>query len=34
MELCFSNDEDLKLNSKTNIVLYVIFYMNKNWYKF
>jgi hypothetical protein len=34
MKLYFSNDEDLKLNSITNIVLDVIFYMNKNRYKF
>jgi hypothetical protein len=34
MELYFSNNEDLKLNSITNIVLHVIFYMNKYIYKF
>jgi hypothetical protein len=33
MELYFLNDEYLKLNSITNIVLHVIFYMNKNNYK-
>jgi hypothetical protein len=30
MDLYFSNDEDLKLSSITNIPLLVIFYMNKN----
>jgi hypothetical protein len=34
MKLYFSKDEDLKLNSIVNIVLHVIFYMNKNRYKF
>jgi hypothetical protein len=34
MELYFTKDEDLKLNSITNIVLHVIFYVNKNKYKF
>jgi hypothetical protein len=32
--LYFSNDEDLKLKSITNIVLYIILYMHKNRYKF
>jgi hypothetical protein len=32
MKLYFSNDEDLKPNSITNIVLHVIFYMNTHTY--
>jgi hypothetical protein len=34
MKLYFLNDEDLNLNSIISIVLHVIFYMNKNIYKF
>jgi hypothetical protein len=34
MELYFSNDEDLKLNSIINIAFHVIFYINKYIYTF